>query len=110
WRTELYAACGTVMSHAESLALFQELGAKFTTELKNPEVPMPFQGDYTQQRFAQQVVDEYKAAGIAPEKVWLQSFRLDDVLYWIEHEPEFGKQAVFLDSRANSPDGYAAAV
>lgn len=110
WRTELYAACGTLLSHAESLALFQELGVKFTTELKSPEVSMPYQGDYTQQNYAQQVVNEYKAAGIDPSNVWLQSFSLDDVLYWIENEPEFGKQAVFLDDRVNDPAGYAAAV
>lgn len=110
WRTELYASCGTLMSHAESLALFRELGVKFTTELKSAEVPMPYRGDYTQQNYAQQVVDEYKAAGINPGDVWLQSFRLTDVLYWIENEPEFGKQAVFLDGRVNDPTGYAAAV
>lgn len=110
WRTELYASCGTLMSHAESLALFQELGVKFTTELKSPEVPMPYQGDYTQRNYAQHVVDEYKAAGIDPSDVWLQSFRLADVLYWIKNEPDFGKQAVFLDDRINDSAGYAAAV
>ncbi len=110
WRTELYATCGTVMSHAESLALFQELGVNFTSELKIPSVPMPYQGDYTQQQYAQQIVDEYKAAGIDPSNVWLQSFSLADILYWIENEPEFGKQAVFLDDRVNDPAGYAAAV
>ena len=31
-----------------------------------------------------------------------QSFNLDDVLYWIKHEPAFGKQAVYLDD-ANVP-------
>jgi len=36
---------------------------------------------------------------VPPEDVWAQSFNLDDVLYWIEHEPEFGKQAVYLDGR-----------
>ena len=110
WRTELYAACGTLLTHAESLALFQDLGVKFTSELKAPDAPMPFQGDYTQQAYAQQVVDEYKAAGIDPQDVWLQSFSLDDVLYWIENEPEFGKQAVFLNDRINDTAGYAAAV
>jgi glycerophosphoryl diester phosphodiesterase len=110
WRTELYASCGTLLSHAESLALFQELGVKFTSELKSPEVPMPYQGAYTQQNYAQQVVDEYKAAGIDPGKVWLQSFSLNDIHYWIENEPDFGKQAVFLDDRVNDPAGYAAAV
>jgi len=30
--------------------------------------------------------------------VFPQSFNLKDILYWIENEPEFGKQAVFLDA------------
>jgi glycerophosphoryl diester phosphodiesterase len=31
--------------------------------------------------------------------VYPQSFRLEDVLYWIAKEPEFGLQAVYLDGR-----------
>lgn len=57
---------------------------------------MPFEG-FSQADYAQKLVDEYKAAGIPPSDVWLQSFNLQDVLYWIENEPAFGKQAVFLD-------------
>jgi enoyl-CoA hydratase/carnithine racemase len=45
------------------------------------------------------MIDEYKAAGIPPSDVFPQSFNLADVLYWIKAEPEFGKQAVFLDER-----------
>src|SRR4029453_5385377 len=45
WRNHLYAANGTVMTHAESIALIKSLGAKFTPELKSPEVTMPFEGD-----------------------------------------------------------------
>jgi glycerophosphoryl diester phosphodiesterase len=41
WRTDLYAANGTLLTHAESIALIKGLGAKFTPELKAPEVPMP---------------------------------------------------------------------
>ncbi len=99
WRTDLYAAgAATLMTHAESIRLIRSLGAKFTPELKAPSVPMPFEG-FTQGAFAQKLIDEYKAAGIPPEDVWAQSFSLDDVLYWIKHEPAFGKQAVFLDER-----------
>ncbi len=105
FRTDLYASGGTLLSHAESIALFQQLRVKFTPELKAPQVPMPFQGDYTQQDYAQQLIDEYKAAGVRPRDVWPQSFNLDDVLYWIEEEPRFGRQAVYLDSRVYSdPD------
>jgi glycerophosphoryl diester phosphodiesterase len=65
---------------------------------------MPYEGDYTQEDYAQQMIDEYKAAGVPPSKVWAQSFNLNDVLYWIENEPRFGKQAVFLDGRYGDPD------
>ena len=101
WRTDLYAAStGTLMTHAESIALFRTLGAKFTPELKSPSVEMPFEG-FTQQDYAQKLIDEYKAAGVPPEDVWAQSFNLDDVRYWIENEPEYGRQAVYLDGRYN---------
>ena len=99
WRTDLYSVeNGTLMTHAESIALFKDLGAKFTPELKSPAVEMPFDG-FSQQDYAQKLIDEYKAAGIPASDVWAQSFNLDDVLYWIENEPEFGKQAVYLDDR-----------
>lgn len=96
WRTDLYSAePATLMTHAESIVLFDSLGADFTPELKTPSVEMPFNG-FTQEDYAQKLVDEYRAAGIDPSRVWLQSFNLEDVLYWIEAEPEFGAQAVYL--------------
>lgn len=94
WRTDLYAP-GTLLTHAESIALFRDLGAKFTPELKSPSVEMPFEG-FTQAMYAQKLIDEYKAAGVPPQDVWAQSFNLEDVLYWIDNEPEFGAQAVYL--------------
>ncbi|MFS4439456.1 glycerophosphodiester phosphodiesterase family protein [Paracoccaceae bacterium GXU_MW_L88] len=106
WRTDLYSAGTTQMTHAESIRLFQELGAKFTPELKAPSVEMPFDG-FTQEDYAQKLIDEYKAAGIPASDVFPQSFNLDDVLYWIEAEPEFGQQAVYLidDSSIEGLDG-----
>jgi glycerophosphoryl diester phosphodiesterase len=101
WRTDLYAP-GTLMTHAESIELFKSLGAKFTPELKTPEVAMPFEG-YTQAQYAQQLIDEYKAAGVPPQDVYPQSFNLDDVRYWIANEPDFGAQAVYLDGRDSEP-------
>lgn len=97
WRSTLFADDATSMTHAESIELFKSLGAKFTPELKSPAVEMPFNG-FSQADYAQKLIDEYKAAGIPASDVWAQSFNLDDVLYWIENEPEFGKQAVFLDA------------
>ncbi|MCP4343202.1 MAG: glycerophosphodiester phosphodiesterase [Desulfobulbaceae bacterium] len=99
YRTDLYSTCGMVLSHAESIELFRDLGVKMTPELKSPSVDMPYEGDYTQEDYAQQMIDEYKEAGVHPRKVFAQSFNLDDVLYWLENEPRFGKQAVYLDGR-----------
>lgn len=103
WRTDLYAGSGTLMTHKESIALIKSLGAKFTPELKAPEVVMPFGGDYTQEIYAQQMLDDYKAAGIEAKDVFAQSFNYADVLYWIKAEPAFGAQAVFLDGRYEQP-------
>ncbi|WP_165857390.1 glycerophosphodiester phosphodiesterase family protein [Marinobacter sp. JSM 1782161] len=104
WRTDLYATEGTLMTHKESIELFRELGVQFTPELKTPVVDMPFEGDYTQADYARQLIEDYREAGIDPSDVWPQSFQLDDVLYWINHTPAYGQQAVFLDQRANEPD------
>jgi len=97
WRTELYSPTATVMTLEDSIAFNEAHGVKHTPELKTPSVPMPFQGDYTQEQFAQDMIDAYKQAGVSPDRVWPQSFLLDDVLYWIEHDPAYGKQAVYLD-------------
>jgi glycerophosphoryl diester phosphodiesterase len=90
--------CGTVMSHAESIELFLALGVDMTPELKAPSVPMPYDG-YTREQYAQQLLDEYRAAGVAPARVWPQSFDQMDVAYWIRSNPEFADQVVFLDGR-----------
>lgn len=95
WRTELYVPDAQVVTHAESIALIRDLGAKFTPELKSPSVEMPHDG-WSQEDYAQAMIDEYKEAGIPASDVWAQSFNLDDVLYWINAEPEFGAQAVYL--------------
>jgi glycerophosphoryl diester phosphodiesterase len=111
WRTDLYSTCGTLVSHAESIELIDSWDRKFTPELKTPPPGlMPFEGEYTQEMYAQQMIDEYKERGISPKRVWVQSFRRDDVLYWLENEPAFGKQAVYLDSRVDTPAGYDEAV
>jgi glycerophosphoryl diester phosphodiesterase len=109
WRTDLYATCGTLLSHAESIELFKDLDVKMTPELKAPSVQMPYEGDYTQEDYAQQMIDEYKAAGVKPKNVYAQSFNLNDVLYWITYEPQFGRQAVFLESRnlTGDPDTWS---
>ncbi|TBW58781.1 glycerophosphodiester phosphodiesterase [Marinobacter halodurans] len=104
WRTDLYATEGTLVTHRESIALFRKLGVKFTPELKAPVEEMPFEGDYTQEDYARQMIQDYRDAGIDPADVWPQSFQLGDILFWIRETPAFGRQAVFLDQRPNDPE------
>ncbi len=105
WRTDLYSGptSGTLMTHQESIALFKRLGVKMTPELKSASVGMPFDG-FSQENYAQKMIDEYKSAGIPAEHVFAQSFNKNDVLYWINKEPSFGKQAVFLDEANSTKD------
>ena len=105
WRTDLYSGptSGTLMTHQDSIALFKKLGVKMTPELKSASVAMPFEG-FTQEAYAQKMLDEYKAANVPPSQVFAQSFNKNDVLYWIKAEPAFGKQAVFLDGAEKAAD------
>lgn len=108
WRTDLYSGTtsGTLMTHQESIALFKKLGVKMTPELKSASVSMPFDG-FSQENYAQKMLDEYKAAKVPATQVFAQSFNKDDILYWLKHEPAFGKQAVYLDDAdkvADLPD------
>jgi len=99
WRTDLYVnRGGTLITHRQSIELFKSFGGKFTPELKSPVVEMPYEG-FTQEHYAQALIDEYKQAGIPAEDVFPQSFNLNDILYWIKNEPDFGKQAIYLDER-----------
>lgn len=108
FRTDLYASGGTLLSHAESIVLFDELGAKFTPELKSVTDGFGASG-LTQETYARKMIQEYVDAGIRPRRVFAQSFSLDDVLQWIAEFPKFGKQGVFLqggnptDLSANPP-------
>lgn len=89
-------AWGTLMTHDDSIELFRSLGVQMVPELKQPVVPMPFDG-MSQQDYAQLMLDAYRSAGVAPASVWPQSFSIDDIRYWIAHEPEFARQAVYLE-------------
>ncbi len=110
FRTDLYSGptSGTLLTHAESIELFKRLGVKMTPELKSASVAMPFDS-FTQQAYAQKMIDEYKRAGVSPRDVWPQSFDKGDVQYWVRNEPAFGRQAVYLDDANTVADLPAAA-
>ncbi|HTE14176.1 MAG TPA: glycerophosphodiester phosphodiesterase family protein [Burkholderiales bacterium] len=100
WRTDLYSTGATLLTHKESIDLLAKLGSKYTPELKGPNRNANLQVETvfgSHAAYAQAMIDDYKAAGVSPRKVWVQSFNKDDVLYWIKNEPAFGRQAVYLD-------------
>ncbi len=99
WRTDLYTGRANVLSFKESIALNQELGVKHTPELKSATHQDRIDRIFGNQAgYAQKFIDELKEAGVKPKDAWIQSFNLEDILYWIQHEPAFAKQAVYLDS------------
>ena len=96
WRTDLYTGRGTLLTLGESIALNRKLRVKHTPELKGGDaqrIEAVFGG---QAQYAQRLIDELRAGGVKPRDAWAQSFDLNDVLYWIEHEPAYGRQAVYL--------------
>ncbi len=105
FRTDLYSgpSSGTLLTHKESIELFKQLGVKMTPELKSASVAMPFEG-FSQQAYAQKMIDEYKQARVPARHVWPQSFNKNDVLYWVQNEPSFGRQAVYLDDASTPAD------
>ncbi|KAF2219148.1 glycerophosphoryl diester phosphodiesterase [Elsinoe ampelina] len=108
WRTDLYNTCGKVLSLNEHIDLVNSIPGfrNYTPELKTPpaQVPMPFNGNYTQQQYARDMIEAFISKGIDYHRVWPQSFLPDDVFQWIEEYPDtFGRQAVYLDDQGDDP-------
>jgi len=77
WRTDLYSTGATLLTHKESIDLIGGLGSKYTPELKGPNRNANLQVESvfgSQANYANAMIDDYKAAGVAPGKVWAQSF------------------------------------
>jgi len=98
WRTDLYTGRGTLMTLRESIELNEKNGVKHTPELKGGDPARINQIFGSQAGYAQKAIDELIEAGVDPGNVWLQSFDRADVLYWVRNAPQFGRQAVYLDS------------
>jgi glycerophosphoryl diester phosphodiesterase len=99
WRTDLYTGRAKVVTLRESIAINKRGGVKHTPELKGASHQDRVDAIFgSQEKYAQALIDELTAAGVAPRDVWAQSFNLDDILYWVKHAPAFGRQAVYLDS------------
>jgi glycerophosphoryl diester phosphodiesterase len=97
FRTNLYNSRGTLLTLREHIAMNKRLGVKHTPELKEGDAQRIMTVFGGQENYAQRMIDAYKEAGVDPKDVFAQSFNKNDILYWIRHEPRFGRQAVYLD-------------
>jgi glycerophosphoryl diester phosphodiesterase len=82
WHTELYDTCGTVQTLDSYITLVESLPGhrNYTPGLRTPpsQVPMPFNG-YTQEQYARDMLNTFIKRGIAPNRVWAQSFNPPDI-------------------------------
>ncbi|MEA1920760.1 MAG: glycerophosphodiester phosphodiesterase family protein [Campylobacterota bacterium] len=96
FRTDLYANDGgTLMSHQDSIVLFEHYALKMTPEIKSPSVRMPF-NDFSQHDYIDAVVKEYDEAGVDMKDVFIQSFNLSDLLYLVKKYPLLAKNVIYL--------------
>jgi len=106
-RTDIYSTGATLVTHSEMIELASELGIKMNPELKPVAdyIDMPYQGDYSRENFAQDFIDALKEANVDPDNVLPISFDLDNVMYWINNTPRFGRDTGWLDGRyPENPD------
>lgn len=97
FRTDLYTSRGTLLTFRESIALNRKLNVKHTPELKAGNAQRVAQVFGSQANYAQKLIDELRRGGVDPRDAWPQSFNLADVLHWVQNEPRYGRQAVYLD-------------
>lgn len=98
WRTDAYASRGTLMTHAQSIALFNDLNIDMTPELKE-DLGKGRGIGFSRTEQANKMLDEYREAGIDPSRVWPQSFEQEDIEHWLDTAPDFVDQLVYLDDR-----------
>ncbi len=89
---------GTVMTHAQSIQLLNELGVDMTPELKKVINPSPHI-TFPRSEQADRMLEEYREAGVDSSRVWPQSFEEEDIRHWIATAPDFAEQVVYLDDR-----------
>ena len=94
----------TIMTLPESIALLEPLGVAMTPELKAFEPPADGDERFDREALSRAMFDAYRAAGVGPDRLYPQSFELDDLRLWREIEPGYAERAVWLDGRYRDVD------
>ena len=99
WTDDPAADYGTVMTLPESIALLEPLGVAMTPELKAFEPPAGGDERFGREALSRAMFDAFRAADVEPDRLYPQSFELDDVRLWNAIEPAYAERAVWLDGR-----------
>ena len=83
------------MTMRESIELNERTGVKHTPELKEGDPAVIARVFGSQAQYAQRFADELRDWGVHPKDAFSQSFKVNDILYCINHTP-YGRQATFL--------------
>ena len=106
WRTELYARdAGTLMSHAGSIALLDQLDVNFAPELKLPVPGSPEAEGFDPIAMADRVIADYRVAKISPKRLRLQSFSPEVIVHWQNTAPDYAAEAALLIASEESFNG-----
>ena len=97
---------GTLITHAESIALFLSLGVDMVPELKDTDRGMTLPAGLDRPALARRFIGEYLEAGVAAERVTPQSFLPEDIVLWQREFPAFGQRALWLDGRFELGGGF----
>ena len=104
WTGDPAADYGTVMTLPESIALLEPLGVAMTPELKAFEPPAGGDERFDREALSRAMFDAFRAADVEPDRLYPQSFELDDVRLWNRIEPAYAERAVWLDGRYRTPE------
>ena len=99
WTGDPAADYGTVVTLPESIALLEPLGVAMTPELKAFEPPAGDDERFSREALSRAMFDAFRAANVEPDRLYPQSFELDDVRLWNRTEPAYAERAVWLDGR-----------
>lgn len=97
WRADPARDYAALVSLDDFIALLEPLGVAMTPELKGFE-PRAGEG-MDRESLSRRMFDAFRAGDVAPDRLYPQSFELDDIRLWRRIEPAYAARAVWLDGR-----------
>lgn len=90
---------GSLMTHAQSITLFDELGVAMVPELKATLSANGADTFPSRATLADKLIAEYETAGVNPLSISIQSFDQQDLLYLAGAAPAYAPNLIWLDGR-----------